>query len=162
MTASGSSTAPAPESATPVPPGRLFWPGVAVGWAVATVGIWGLLSDAATRPHESLRFVIGAALVHDLLLAPVVVLVGRGIATVVPSRARGPVQAALMVSAVVAVFSVPFVRGYGRGATNPSLLPRNYGHGLAVVLVAVWATAAFAVARRYRRARRPEHPRRSR
>lgn len=136
------------------PPGRLFWPAVAGGWVVMAVGAWGLLSDSdKTQPGESVRFVLGAALVHDLLLAPVVVLVGWGLAKVVPARARGPVQAAVVVSAVVALFSVPFVRGYGRVAPNPSLLPRNYGAGLIVILGAIWLTAAAAVAHRWWRAR---------
>lgn len=135
-------------------PGRMFWPGVALGWVVAAVGIWGLLSDAErTRPRESVRFVVGAALVHDLVLAPVVVLAGWVLAKAVPPRIRGPVQAALVVSAMVALFSVPFVRGYGRAVTNPSILPRNYGAGLAVTLGAVWAAAAAAVALRCWRAR---------
>ncbi len=136
------------------PPGRLFWPAVGVGWVVMTIGALGLVSDPdKTQPGESIRFVVGAAVVHDLLLAPVVVLVGWGLAKVVPERARGPVQAALIVSGMVALFSVPFVRGYGRVSTNPSILPRNYGGGLAVILAAVWVVAAGAVARRWWRSR---------
>ncbi|MGH2456282.1 MAG: hypothetical protein ACRDHD_08510 [Candidatus Limnocylindria bacterium] len=132
----------------------MFWPAAGVGWAVTTAGVWGLVSEPAkTRPGESVRFVVGAALVHDLLLAPVVVLAGWAVAKVVPARARGPVQAALIVSAMVVLFAVPFVRGYGRVATNPSILPRNYGAGLVVILGAVWAVAAVAVFRRWRRAR---------
>lgn len=136
------------------PPGRLFWPALALGWVVMTIGAWGLVSDAdKTQPAESVRFVVGAAVVHDLLLAPVVVLAGWGLARIVPARARGPVQAALVVSAVVALFSVPFVRGYGRVATNPSILPRNYGAGLALILGAIWATTAVVVAIRWKVAR---------
>lgn len=135
-------------------PGRLFWPAVGVGWVVMVIGAWGLLSDPdKTQPGESIRFVVGAAVVHDLLLAPVVVLAGWGLAKVVPARARGPVQAALIVSAMVALLSVPFVRGYGRVSTNPSILPRNYGGGLAVILAAVWVVAAAAIARRWWRSR---------
>lgn len=132
------------------PTGRLFWPAMALGWTVTTIGLWGLVSDSdKTQPTESVRFVVGAALVHDLLLAPVVILVGWQLAKVVPARARGPVQAALMVSGIVGLFSVPFVRGYGRVSTNPSILPRNYGAGLAVILAAIWVTAAVAIALRW-------------
>ena len=133
-------------------PGRLFWPAVVCGWMVMAIGAWGLLSDPdKTKPGESVRFVLGAAVVHDLILAPVVVLAGWGVAKVVPARVRGPVQAAVIVSAMVALFSVPFVRGYGRVATNPSILPRNYSAGLAVILVGVWVTAAGVVFVRSRR-----------
>lgn len=136
--------------------GRLFWPAVAGGWALVAVGVWGLLSDGRrTRPAESARFVVGAALAHDLVLAPVVVLAGWVTAKVVPARVRGPVQAALVVSAVVVLFAIPFVRGYGRLSTNPSILPRNYATGLVVVLTAVWAIAVVAAVRRLLRVQRP-------
>ena len=139
-----------PDTAAHARPGRLFWPAVTVGWVVMAVGAWGLASEAdRTRPAESVRFVLGAAVLHDLVLAPVVVLVGWALARIVPSRARGPVQAAVVVSAVVALFSFPFVRGYGKVAPNPSILPRDYGAGLAVVLAAIWAVAILVVARRW-------------
>lgn len=150
----GQVTAPGPaggeEHRPDAPPGRLFWPAVALGWVVMAAGATGLLTDAGrTRPAESVRFVLGAAVVHDLLLAPVVVAAGWAVARVVPKQARGPVQAAMIVSSVVALFAVPFVRGYGRVSTNPSILPRNYGAGLAVILVAVWVVVAVAVGRRW-------------
>lgn len=136
-------------------PGRLFWPAVAAGWVVMGVGAWGLVSEAEkTRPTESIRFVVGAAVLHDLVLAPVVVLAGWALARAVPARARGPVQVALMVSAVVALFSIPFVRGYGKVAPNPSILPRNYGAGLAVILSVIWAVTAAVGAGRWWTARR--------
>jgi hypothetical protein len=141
-------------------PGRLFWPAVVAGWALIGAGLWGLFSDSdRTRPAESIRFVVGTALAHDLLLAPVVVLAGWVVARAVPARVRGPVQAGLVASAMVALFAVPFVRGYGRVSTNPSILPRNYATGLALTLVAVWATVALIVTGRHRRARRRPGPR---
>ena len=136
--------------------GRLFWAAAAVGWAVMGAGAWGLLSHAErTRPADAARFVLGLAVGHDLLLAPVVVLLGWGVARVVPRRVRGTVQAALVVSAVVLLFAFPFVRGYGRVSTNPSVLPRDYGRGTAVVLAAVWGAAVVAVAAGWWRHRRP-------
>lgn len=127
-------------------PGRLFWLGVVAGWALIAVGVWGLVSDGArTRPQEALGFVLGAALVHDLVLAPAVVVAGWALSRVVRGRARGPVQAGVVVSSMVVLFSVPFVRGWGRVATNPSILPRDYGAGLAVVLGAVWVAVALTL-----------------
>ncbi|MGH9177948.1 MAG: hypothetical protein ACRD0N_05270 [Acidimicrobiales bacterium] len=130
-------------------PGRLFWPAAVAGWGLVVAGVWGLLAEApATRPAEVARYVVGGAMAHDLLLAPGVVLAGWVVARAVPARVRGPLQAALVASALIALFAFPFVRGYGRVSTNPSILPRDYGTGLILILGAVWGVAALALARR--------------
>jgi hypothetical protein len=125
-------------------------------------GAWGLVSEAdRTRPADAARFVLGLAVAHDVLVAPLVVLAGWVVARVVPVSARAPVQVALVASAFVVVFAFPFVRGYGRVVTNPSILPRDYGRGTVAVVAAVWTVAAVALLagqfrrRRARRARRP-------
>lgn len=146
-------TAP-PQPPAPREHGKLFWAGAAAGWAVMATGVVGLLSESAkTKPANAVRWVLGAAVAHDLLVAPAVILFGVLVARVVPAVARGIVQSALVVSAMVALFSYPFVRGFGRLATNPSILPRNYASGLAVLLAAIWAVAAAALAVRLRRTR---------
>ena len=88
---------------------------------------------------------VGGALLHDLLVAPVVILVGVAVARTVPGRARAVVQAALVVTAVVALFSYPLVRAYGLAANNPTSLPHNYAANLALVLGLVWTVAALAI-----------------
>lgn len=137
------------------PGGRLFWAAVGVGWAVMAAGAWGLVSEAdRTRPVDAVRFVLGLAVAHDLVVAPLVVAAGWAVARAVPAPVRAPVQAALVASAIVAVFAFPFVRGYGRVSTNPSILPRDYASGALAVLATVWAAAAVVLATRRRRRRR--------
>jgi hypothetical protein len=46
-------------------------------------------------------------------------------------------------SAAISLVTFPTVRGYGRAADNPSLLPGNYGRSLVLVIALVWL-AAFA------------------
>jgi hypothetical protein len=82
---------------------------------------------------------VGLALAHDLVLAPVVLLVGAGVRRVVPAGARPLVAGGLLVSGVLGLVAWPLVRGYGRSAGNPSVLPRDYGRGLLVALAATWA-----------------------
>lgn len=96
---------------------------------------------------------VGGALLHDLLVAPIVILVGVALARVVRGRARSTVQAALMVTGVLAVFSYPLVRAYGKATHNPTSLPHNYAANLAIVLGVVWAAAATAVLVRMSKAR---------
>lgn len=116
------------------------------------VGIRGmLLNRGATRPFFLIRLLVGLDLVHDLVLAPVVLVMGWTLSRVVPARLRAPLQGGLFCTAVVVAIAYPFVRGFGRIATNPSALSRNYAHGLLVTLAVVWAVTAAAMVRSWRR-----------
>ena len=132
-------------------PGPLFWIAAAAGWAVIGFGLRGILQQSVdTRPPDLARFVVGGALLHDLVVAPLVILAGVVVARVVPGRFRAVVQAALVVSGVVALFSYPLVRAYGLAANNPTSLPHDYARNLLVVLGIVWAVAAAAAVVRLR------------
>lgn len=126
--------------------GRLFWSSALVGWVVILWGVRGALHHHVdTRPAELARFLLGGALVHDLVLAPTVLLVGGLLARTVSGRWRAPAQAALVISATLVLFSYPLLRGYGRRLGNPTSLPHNYAANLAMVLLAVTVgTAAVA------------------
>ncbi len=120
-----------------------FWISAAVGWAVIAYGVRGIFQHSLeTRPSQLARFVVGGALLHDLVVAPLVILAGVAVARAVPGRARGVVQAALVVTGIVALFSYPLVRAYGLAANNPTSLPHNYARNLMIVLGLVWAVAA--------------------
>ncbi|MGH9182172.1 MAG: hypothetical protein ACRDY5_10715, partial [Acidimicrobiales bacterium] len=154
--------APVPAAAAPDsqarPGGPVFWAGAVVGWGIIAAGLVGLFAESArTRPPDAARFVLGAALVHDLLVAPLVIALGLLVNRLAPRRSRPVVQGALIVSGAVALFSVPFVRGYGRQPTNPSVLPGNYAAGLATVLALVWGAAALLLVMRLRRVRTGAH-----
>ncbi len=120
--------------------GPLFWVSVVVGWAIMIIGIRGLLHDrVATNPWAVGRLFIQTALIHDLLLAPLVCAAGLLIARLLKPPLRAIVGGGLIVSTIVALFSFPYVRGYGRSPNMPSALPVNYGRGLVIILVAIWA-----------------------
>ena len=136
--------------------GAGFWVSAAVGWAVIGVGLRGIFEKHVdTRPGQLARFVVGGALLHDLLVAPLVILAAVLLARTVPGRARPFVQAAVVVSAVVALFAYPLVRAYGLATNNPTSLPHNYGANLLIVLGVVWAGAAVLALRRLRGTRHP-------
>lgn len=132
--------------------GKLFWAGAVAGWALIAVGVQGMLAEEeAANPEYLARVVVGAALVHDLVVAPLVCALAVLLGRLVRPPLRALVQAGLIASALVALYSYPFVRGYGRAPTNPSALPQNYGRGLALVLLAIWAAiTALAVWQRRR------------
>jgi hypothetical protein len=138
-------------SAAPRPAGPRFWISAAIGWAVIAWGVAGIFRHSLdTRPANLAKFVVGGALLHDLLFAPLVILAGVLVARAVPGRARGPVQAALAISGIVALFSWPLVRAYGLAANNPTSLPHNYTLGLLIVLGVVWATAGGVILLKFR------------
>lgn len=122
--------------------------GLAVGVPVMAYGARGALVDAAdTHPAELARWIVGGAVVHDAVLVPLVALAAWGLRRLVPDRWWGPVRAGLVVSGTLCLAAYPFVAGFGRDPRNPSLLPRDYGLGLAGALAVVWlGVAAWLVA----------------
>ena len=147
----------APVAADEGPRTRWFWVGLAVGWAVMAYGIWGALANAdRTEPIQLAAYVIGAAVLHDAVVVPVVVGLGWLASRWLPPAARGPVRGALALSALLVVFAYPLVRRLGAHPTNSSALPLHYGPNLALVLGVVWTvTAALVVTRSRRHRRRP-------
>jgi hypothetical protein len=129
--------------------GLWFWLGLAAGWAVIAYGGWGFV-DHVGRPSQTGWWVVGTALAHDALIAPVAVVVGIAITAVVPRWARGPVAGGLAVTAVVLAFSYPLLRHFGRRADNASILPLDYPRNVAIVLAAVWLVVGVSLARRRR------------
>jgi hypothetical protein len=124
----------------------------AVGWAVILgVGLRGIFAHRIdTRPANLARFVVAGALLHDLLVAPVVIVLGVLVVRAVPRRPRAAVQAALAVSAIVALFAYPLVRAYGLSTHNPTSEPHNYARNLLIVLAFVWLVALAATVLRRR------------
>jgi hypothetical protein len=123
--------------------GALFWVSAAVGWAVIAWGVRGALHHRIdTRPMQLVRWMAEGIVLHDFLFAPVVLAGGVVIARTVRGRWRAPVQAALLISGVVALFAYPEVRDYASAQHNPSSLPHNYTANLLIVVGAVWVGAA--------------------
>jgi hypothetical protein len=129
--------------------GWRWWTGLAVGGAVGLFGLAGLVRDAAkTMPAVWLTWLVGLLLVHDVVVAPLVHLVGRGVRDRAPEAWRWPLQLGLVTSGVLVLASVPVLVGAGR-ATQPgngSVLPGDYPPALAGVLAVVWlGVLAFGV-----------------
>lgn len=117
--------------------------GLALGVPVMAYAVRGAVVDEhVTHPFELARWVVGLAVVHDVVLVPIVLAVGVGLRRVVPATAWPPVRAGLLTTAVLGVVAWPFVRGYGRSSTIPSLFPRNYAAGLLAALAVVWLLVA--------------------
>ena len=130
------------------------------GAALIGTGLIGLLTDAADiRPAAWAAWFAGAALAHDLVLVPAVLLIGALVVRL-PDPYRRAVRAALTVAGCAVLVALPGVLGVGRSADNPSALPLPYGRNLLGVLagIALVTIAWCAVHRRRHRRRRRDSP----
>jgi hypothetical protein len=131
---------------------------VAAGVLLMGYAVVGALTDPQTRPWQQLLFLGGVVAVHDFVLLPVVITAGVLIGRFVPARDRVAARVAGFVTVALLVVAVPLALGFGRRADDPSALPLDYGRGLAIVLILVWAAALTAVLRRRRRDLRANRP----
>ena len=95
---------------TPPPPSRWRWLCYAAGAAMIAFGVWGQLFGADTNPRRYGELLVVSALAHDLVLAPVVVLLGVLSRPVLRGRVRGLVQGAALVGFALLLIAVPTLR----------------------------------------------------
>ena len=127
---------------------------IVAGLAMLGYGIVRLLVNGPALINY-LIFAAAGLIAHDLLIAPLTLAVGAGLARLLPRSLRTPVRIALLASAVTALVALPLVLGYGHHASNPSALPLDYARGLALTVAAIWlVTGLVFAARRLRRPRR--------
>jgi hypothetical protein len=130
--------------------GRRFWIGVAVGGLVMLHGLAGLVRQASsTRPGAWAGWLLAILAAHDLVLVPLVLLVG-GLLGGAAGRVAGgrlwpPLRAALATAGIVVLVTMPALVGDGRSTdpTNPTLLPNDSPRSLALVLAAILVAAAI-------------------
>lgn len=124
--------------------------GLAAGSVPIAYGIRGALTDLPDEQITSfVRWFVGGALVHDLVLGPLALAVAAVIARVLPRPVRAPVGAGAFASLVLVVVSWPFLVGDGRTSSEPSFLSRDYGRSLWWSLALTWSIVAVVSARRW-------------
>jgi hypothetical protein len=122
------------------------------GLAALAWGAWLALDVAAS--HDAIQaalWFVGGPVVHDGLVAPVVGITGLVLARYVPAAWRVPISVGAVLSAVLALLTIPLLwRPFGVAA-NPGLHDRNYVLGLSIALGVVWLGVVVAgVTRRLR------------
>ncbi|MFI8420842.1 hypothetical protein [Streptomyces sp. NPDC085479] len=119
------------------------------GLGIALVGVGARLVAAEPDPAGVLLWLAGALVLHDGILAPLVLAVGLLLA----GRAdRGALRGALMAAGSLVLITLPLLLRPG-APPNPSALPLPYGRNLALVLAVVAAVAAARILVRRWRAR---------
>ena len=136
--------------------GPMAWICLVVGAGIMVYGVIGLLGSTSWSAAGSVAlWVVGADLLHDLLIAPMVCLLGFVIARRTPTAWRWPVRAATLTTAVVLVVAYPVLGGFGRDRVpdNRSVLPLDYPTAVATVLAVVWMIALIWGVATWRRQR---------
>lgn len=124
---------------------------LALGTAGVLLGAFGVYRLITQEPHGKLldlvKWLAGALVIHDAIIAPVVVAVGWVIAHVVPPRGRRYLQAGLIIGALITIVAIPLIYRRGSQPASKAILLRNYGGNLTILLgiVAGLCLLAYAV-----------------
>ncbi|UQX87771.1 hypothetical protein M6D93_15905 [Jatrophihabitans telluris] len=120
-----------------------------IGVAAIAYGALRILQQARyTHPPKLAEWLVGSLLVHDLVIAPVVLGVGALLARVVPGRPRAYLEGALIAGGLVSAVGVVLIyRQHKYGSTTLALLQQNYKTNLAILLglVALVTLTAYAI-----------------
>ncbi|AJF70213.1 hypothetical protein SVTN_36440 [Streptomyces vietnamensis] len=111
-----------------------------LGVALVGLGTW-LVVDQPD-PLGVFVWLAGALVLHDGILAPLVLAVGLLLAG---RRRRGLLRGALLVAGSVVLVTLPLLVRPG-APPNPSALPLPYGRNLAIVLAAVTVVTGAPIA----------------
>jgi hypothetical protein len=113
------------------------------GTALVCYGIVRILQQPSSHPVELAEWLLGALLLHDALLAPLVLLIGASVSRFVPAGPRPYVQGGLIAAGLVSVLGVVLISRQGK-VSSPSLalLQQDYRANLAILLAVITALSA--------------------
>ena len=127
----------------------------ALGVLAGAYGAWLLLSrQDLTQLTSAAVWLAGGVVVHDFVLAPVVLVLVLLAGRVLPRHAHAPAAVVLVVLGAVSLLAVPVLGRFGARPDNPTLLDRSYGTGWLVLAALVLLLAVVATLVRRSRHRR--------
>lgn len=115
------------------------------------LGLFGVFRLATEVPVGNLMvlalWMIGAVVVHDGILSPMVVGVGWLVGRAVPPRARRYVQGGLIAGSLITAVAIPLILRAGQEPPSKAILRQNFGGNLTLLLgvVAAVSLALYAV-----------------
>ncbi|MET0929721.1 MAG: hypothetical protein ABWX74_09390 [Aeromicrobium sp.] len=130
---------------------RLLLGAVGVGF-----GLWGvwLMRDFTREQLTSEAFwLAGGVVLHDAILAPVVVVIGYAASRVLPHHFRSSMATAFLVWGTLTIVFLPVLSGQGGKAGNDTILGKPYVLSWIVMTLVLVAYAVGAAMVRRRRVR---------
>lgn len=124
---------------------------IALAAAGLLLGLYGVFRIVTDVPHAKLIvlgfWLVGALVIHDGILSPLVVSISWVLARVVPPRARRYLQFALIAGGLVTVIALPMIHRQKIGPAHKALLRQNFTANLTIILavIAVLTLAAYAI-----------------
>lgn len=122
---------------------------IALGLGLLAVGAVVMLDDVPPDRYFGIAVWVGTAIVlHDGILAPVVVIIGLGAARYRDRFGRRGVavaQGALLVGAILTTIALPAIIASARGNPNPTILDGSYVLALAITWMLLATVAIVAL-----------------
>ena len=132
---------------------------IGLGVAGILLGLYGAVSLLTNVDFGNLLvlalWLIGAVVIHDGILSPVVLGVGWALHRWVPARARRYAQAGLIAAGLITVVAIPMILQQGAEPASKALLRQNFGGNLTLLLGLVAAGSLLLYAVRVARDPRP-------
>lgn len=118
---------------------------IGIGW-----GVWLALQLSLSDLLSAGAWFVIPPVLSDLVLLPVVAVIGGVLTRRLQPWVRLPVQVALAAAGCLLFIGLPFLSGLGKRADNPSLLDRNYPLGVGVYVLIILAAAGIWALLRWR------------
>jgi MFS family permease len=127
---------------------------IGAGVVLAAYGAVRLLTDV---PGSSLLrlvvWLIGAVVISDLVISPLVVAIGVALRRWLPDRGRRYVQAFLIMVGIITVVAAPMIYLQGSAPPEKALLNQDFGVNLAILLGLAALISLLGYLRERRRSR---------
>lgn len=124
-----------------------------VGVGFGLWGLWLMRDFDVSQLTSMFKFLVAGVLVHDAILAPVVVVVGFAAAGLLPGHARSIAAVAFLIWGTVTIAVTNVLTGQGGSSGNSTIIGRPYVLSwLIMTAVLVVAAAIAAWSRRSRHA----------
>jgi hypothetical protein len=110
-----------------------------------------LLDDGFSDLVNLATWLVAGVVLHDLVLAPLVIVLVLVAARMLPTTWRGPAASALVVLGSVSLWAIPVLGRFGARTDNSTLLNRPYWTGWALIAAITLLTTAATILIRTRR-----------
>jgi hypothetical protein len=135
--------------------GTGLWVGLALGVPLMAYGAWQLVRQISLDRALTVGvWVGGGALVHDALIAPLIILVVWLTGRLLPAPYRNAVRAGVLGTVLIVALGWPALAGYGNHPDNRSIHPLDYGTAVMTAVAVLWAVVVMHTLWRYRSRRR--------